>query len=174
MPVTDHRDVHGRLQLERAAGFGFPWAKLVGSNGAVAALGRFGAINVFLLRGQRIVLADGQSWRLKGVSWHRFVCPTLLDAEGRKLATSTPGHGNYAITCRARAFMLIPAEKRSGRPRRWELVEFGEPVAQVRRNPYEAEIAVPIPLPALVMSFGLGALGVMGEKDLVPTSPTWA
>ena len=105
--------------------------------------------------------------------WQRFVCPTLVDADGRKLATSAPGHGAYAVTCRDRGFSLIPAEKRAGRPRLWELIEFDEPVAQVRRNPYQAEVAVPIPLPALVISFTLAAFGVMGEKDLA-IGTSWA
>ena len=171
--MTALKAVQGRFRLEPTAGFGFPWADLWGPDGLVAGFGRFSAINLFLLRGQRIVLVDGRSWRLKGLPWHQFVCPALFDAEGRRLATSAPGHGTYAVTCRDRGFTLIPAEKRPGRPRLWQLMEFGEPVARIRRNPYEAEVETPIPLPALAISFGLAAFGVMGEKDLT-VGTSWA
>lgn len=169
-------DVHGRLLLTPRGGLGFPWATLDGPDGTLAEVGRYSAVNLFLLRGQRIRLPDGKTWRLKGVSWHQFVCPMLVDADGTKLATSAPGHGNhnYAVTCRDRGFSFIPTEKRPGRPRLWELVEFGEPIASIRRNPYEADIDVPIPLPAVLMGFALAAFGVMGEKDLVPSSTSWA
>ena len=48
---------------------------------------------------QRIELADGRKWRLKSRGWQRYVCPTLVDAKGLKLATSAPGIEDYAITC---------------------------------------------------------------------------
>ncbi len=166
-------DVSGRLLLTPRGGLGFPWATLDGPDGLLAEVGRFSFLNLFFLRGQRILLPDGRTWRLKGVPWHRFVCPMLLDAHGVKLATSAPGHGSYAVTCRDRGFSFIPAEKRPGRPRLWELVEFGEPVASIRRNPYLADVTVPVPLPAVLMGFSLAAFGVMGEKDLLPSRFSW-
>lgn len=111
---------------------------------------------------------------MKSVGWFRMVVPKLVDGDRRKLAIAAAGPANYAITCRDRGFTLIPAEERPGRARVWELLEFEEPVATVRRNPYQATISVPIPLPALLMSFTLATLGVMGEKDLVETSTAWA
>jgi len=167
-------DVQGSVRLVPRGRPGFPWATLVGDEGPIAAIGRYSALNIFLFRGQRIVLIDGRTWRLQGVSWHRFVCPLLIDGSRRKLATSAPGHGGYGITCRDRGFTLLSAEKRPGRPRRWQLQESGEPVASIRRNPYEADVLTSIPLPALLMSFGLAAFGVMGEKDLVSATATWA
>lgn len=163
----------GAYRLEPMGRLGFPWAVLQGSEGAVAELGRFSALNLFLGRGQRIRLPDGTRWRLKGATWSRFVCPVLLDDKRLRLATSAPGPGSYAITCRDRGFTLIPAERRPGRPRRWELVEHDEPVASVRRNPYRAEISAPVPLTAVLLSFTLAAFGVMGEKDLV-LATSWA
>ena len=80
---------------------------------------------------------------------------------------------SYAVTCRDLGFSFIPAEKRPGRPRLWELVEFGEPVASIRRNPYLADVTVPVPLPAVLMGFSLAAFGVMGEKDLLPSRFSW-
>ncbi len=168
------RDLIGAYQLEPTGRPGFPWAVLHGSEGAVVEVGRFSFINLFLGRGQRIRLPDGTQWRLRSANWHRFVCPMLVDSEGRRLATSAPGQGIYAVTCRDRGFTLIPAEQRKGRPRRWELVEYDEPVAAVRRNPYEAVVSDdPVPLSAVLMSFMLAAFGVMGEKDLV-LGTSWA
>jgi hypothetical protein len=171
--MQDSSDVHGRYELQPTGRVGFPWATLQGPDGPVAEVGRYSALNLFLLRGQRIRLPDGRTWRLKGSGWHRFVCPMLVDRERRTLAMSAPGHGNYAVTCRDRGFSLIPAEKRAGRPRVWDLVERDHPIARIGRNPYFAEVAVPTPLPAILMSFGLAAFGVMGEKDLVPSTPNW-
>jgi hypothetical protein len=133
----------------------------------VARLGRYSALNIFLGRGQRIELADGRRWRLKGNAWRRFVCPVLVDEHGKKLATSAPGIEDYAITCRDEAFTLIPAEERAGRSRRWQLLSFDEPVASISRNPYLAEMLRPVPLPAVLMGFCLANVGVMGEKELV-------
>jgi hypothetical protein len=166
-------DVSGSYRLEPTRRPGFPWAQLVGPEGVVASVGRFSAFNTFLLRGQWIVVGD-RKWRMKSVGWYRMVVPKLVDGDRRKLAVAAAGPDNYAITCRDRGFTLIPAEERPGRARVWELLEFEEPLAMVRRNPYEATIASPIPLPALLMSFTLATLGIMGEKDLVETSTAWA
>ena len=114
-------EVQGRYRLEPARRPGFPWAHLEGPGGVIAAVGRFSALNLFLGRGQRIRTIDGEAWRLRGVSWQRFVCPAVFNQAGLKLATSVPDQGSYAITCRDRGFALLPAEHRPGRPRRWEL-----------------------------------------------------
>lgn len=160
--------ISGTVRLIERGAFGFPWATLVDANNAeIARVGRYSALNVFLGRGQRIELADGRKWRLKSRGWQRYVCPTLVDEDGLKLATSAPGVEDYAITCRDQAFTLIPAEKRPGRPRRWQLLSFNEPIAVIGRNPYVAEITEPVPLPAVLMSFCLATIGVMGEKELV-------
>jgi hypothetical protein len=165
----------GQYRLEPAGRLGFPWGRMLGPDGAVVAeVGRYSALNIFLGRGQRIRLPDGSKWRLRSEGWHRFVCPRVVDSEKRKLATSAPGHGDYAITCRDQAFTLIPAEKRRGRARIWELLEFDEVVATVRRNPYQAELPVEVPLQAILLSFALAAFGVMGEKDIAPTTLGWA
>jgi hypothetical protein len=138
----------------------------------IARVGRYSALNTFLLRGQRIEV-EGQAWRMKGTGWYRMVVPILVDEQRRKLATSAAGPKDYAITCRDQAFSMIPAEKRPGRPRCWDLLSFNEPVASIRRNPYEARIDDPIPLPALLMAWTLATLGCMGEKELVQ-SMGWA
>lgn len=165
-------DLAGRFVLTPSRRRGFPWARLVGPGGEVASLASFGFFKVFLFGGQKIRVGD-REWRVQGVPWRRFVCPMLVDENGRRLATSVPGISDYSITCRDRAFTLIPAEQRPGRPRRWELIEFGEPVAAVSRNPYEAEVTTAIPLPALIMSFVLATLGVMGDKEVSFTT-AWA
>ena len=159
-------DVVGALRLEPSGRPGFPWGTVTAGGREMARLGRYSALNTFLLRGQRIEV-DGRPWRMKGVGWHRMVVPVLFDDQKQKVATSAAGPKDYAITCRDRAFSLIPAEKRPGRPRVWHLLSFNEPVATVRRNPYEAEIGEPIPLPALLMAWTLATLGCMGEKELV-------
>lgn len=155
----------GSYRLVPAAQVGFPWAELTGPEGVVASLGRFSALNVFIGRGQRIELPGGRRWRLKSVAWSRFVCPVLVEGD-KKLATSAPGPGSYAITCRDRGFTLVAAEHRPGRPRRWDLAEGAELVGAVRRHPFEAVIDRPAPLPAVLMAFGLAVLGVMGEREL--------
>lgn len=157
----------GEFRLSPRGGFGFPWVDLMHGDESLASLGRFGALRVFLGRGQKIRLPDGRLWRLKARRWRRHVCPVLVDETGRRLADSAPGIGDYAITCKDCAYTLIPAEDRPGRARQWQLVHFGEPVADVRRNPYRAVVSEPIPLPALLMAWGLTGLGVMGEKDLI-------
>jgi hypothetical protein len=168
-------DAQGSLEIIPAKGFGFPWGRLLGQDGRlVAEVGRYSALNIFLGRGQRIRLADGTRWRVRSAPWHRYVCPRVVDGDRRRLATSAPGPGDYRVTCRERAFTLIPAEKRPGRARVWELIEFDESVARIRRNPYQAEIAEPVPLQAVVLSFALAAFGVMGEKDIAPTTTGWA
>lgn len=163
---ADVADVCGSYRLEQRPGFGFPWADLIGDDGVVASIGRFSAINTFLLRGQRIEV-EGERWRMKGLGWYRMVVPVLVDASGSRLAQAAAGPKDYAITCRDSAFSLIPTEKRAGRPRTWQLLSFNEPIADVRRNPYVAEVAEPVPLPALLISFTLATLGCMGEKELV-------
>lgn len=159
-------DVTGSVRLDPSGRPGFPWGIVTAGSREIATVGRFSALNTFLLRGQRIEV-DGRRWRMKGVGWHRMVVPVLLDEQKRKLATSAAGPKDYAINCRDRAFSLIPAEQRPGRPRVWQLLSFNEPVATIRRNPYEAEIAEPIPLPALLMAWTLATIGCMGEKELV-------
>jgi len=159
-------EVEGTFRMRRSAPFGFQWAELVGPEGLVASVGRYSAINIFLMRGQRIRLADGTPWRLKAVGWHRFVCPVVVGSDRRRLAISAPGHEEYAITCRDRGFSLRATERRPGRARVWELTEFDEPVAMVRRTPYLAEIERPIPLSALLLASALTTVGVMGEKAL--------
>lgn len=165
-------EITGDYHLEPRGRLGFPWAALVGPEGPVAEVGRYSALNIFLGRGQRIGLPEGVHWRLRSAPWSRFVCPRVVDGAGLRLAISAPGHGNYAITCRDRGFTLIPAERRPGRPRAWQLLEFDEPVAAIRRNPYVASVTRPVPLQAVLLSFALSAFGVMGEKDLV--SAAWA
>jgi hypothetical protein len=132
----------------------------------IARVGRYSALNTFLFRGQRIEVGD-RRWRMKGRAWHRMVVPVLYDEHRQKLATSAAGPTDYAITCRDTAFGLIPSEERAGRPRLWQLLSFGEPVAEIRRNPYEARLTEPIPLPALLMAWTLATLGCMGEKEMV-------
>jgi hypothetical protein len=162
-------EVSGTLTLVESSRPGFPWARLVDQTGTeILEVGRYSALNIFLGRGQRIRLADDRTWRLKSRMWHKYVCPVLVDDAGRRLATSAPGIDDYAITCQDRGFMLIPAEERAGRPRRWELLSFGDAVAHIRRNPYRAEVLDPIPLPALLMAWGLATVGIMGEKELIP------
>lgn len=159
-------DVVGIARLDPTGRPGFPWGTVSVEGREVARVGRYSALNTFLFRGQRIEV-DGRRWRMKGRAWHRMVVPVLYDEAGRKLATSAAGPSDYAVTCRDRAFSLIPAEERIGRPRRWQLLAFNEPVASVRRNPYEAEITEAIPLPALLMAWTLATLGCMGEKEMV-------
>lgn len=166
-------DITGFHRVERDARFGFPWSRLVAPSGTVVAeLGRISALNIFLGRGQRVELTDGTRWRVKARGWQRFVCPMVVDGEDRPLAISAPGPG-YAITCRDRGFELAPAEARPGRPRRWELIEFGDPVALVHRNPYHVDVLTEVPLFVVVLAIALSAVGVMGEKDLAPTFRGW-
>ncbi len=168
-------DVGGAIEIVPRSGLGFPWGNVVRGEERLAAVGRYSALNIFLGRGQRIELADGERWRLKSVKWHRYVCPRVVDSEGLRLSTSAVGPGNYAITSRDRGFTLIPAEKRPGRPRAWELLEFDEPVGRVDRNldvnPYIARMDVEVPLHVVLLSFALAAFGIMGEKDLL--APAW-
>lgn len=156
----------GRARLDPTGRPGFPWGVVTIDGAEVARVGRFSALNIFLLRGQRIEVA-GRTWRMRGRPWHRMVVPLLVDEHGRRLAVAAAGPSDYSITCRDRAFTLIPAEHRPGRPRVWQLLSFDECVAEVRRNPYEARILEPIPLPALLMAWTLATLGCMGEKEMV-------
>jgi hypothetical protein len=158
--------ISGSVRLDPTGRPGFPWGVVTADGVEIARVGRFSAFNTFLLRGQRIEVGE-RRWRMKGRGWHRMVVPVLVDEDRRRLADSAAGPSDYAITCRDRAFTLIPAEDRAGRPRVWSLLAFNEPVASIRRNPYQAEIADPIPLPALLMSWTLATLGCMGERDLV-------
>lgn len=159
-------EIVGSVRLQPTGRPGFPWGVATSGGREIARVGRYSAINTFLLRGQRIEIG-GRRWRMKGRGWHRMVVPVLLDEDGRKLATSAAGPDDYAINCRDRAFSLIPAEERPGRPRRWSLLSFNEPVAAIGRNPYEADISEPIPVPALLMAWTLATLGCMGEKQLI-------
>ena len=159
-------DVVGTARLEPTGRPGFPWGIASLDGREIARVGRYSAINTFLLRGQRVEV-EGRRWRMKGRGWHRMVVPVLFDEHRQKLATSAAGPHDYAITCRDEAFTLIPAEDRPGRPRLWQLLSFNEPVADIRRNPYEAVIAEPIPVPALLMAWTLATLGCMGEKEMV-------
>jgi hypothetical protein len=158
----------------RVGGLGFPWATLEVDGTAVADLGRFSMLNTFFGRGQRIRLPDGETWRVKSVSWHRFVCPVVVDASGAGLATSAPGPGSYAMNAPRTGVELHPAEARAGRPRRWILVRHDEEIGRLRRNPFEVDLSESLPLPIILLGFSLAAFGVLGEKDLLSKPASWA
>lgn len=166
--------VLGALTLRRRRASGFPWAEAISRSEVVAEVGRYSLLNVFLGRGQRVRLPDGRQWRVKSIGWHRYVCPVVLGPEGRGLAISAPGHDSYAIDAPGRGLTMQPAESRPGRPRKWTLRERDEEIGRLERNPFLAELYVPAPLSAVLLGFVLAAFGILGEKDLVANTTSWA
>jgi hypothetical protein len=165
--------IEGDGTITRRPALGFPWGTLEGSGRRVAEIGRFSMLNTFFGRGQRIRLPDGATWRIKAVSWHRFVCPVVVDGEGVGLATSAPGHESYALNVPGMGLGLHAAEARPGRPRRWLLVHHEEEIGRLARNPYEFSLDRAVPLPVVLLGFSLASFGIMGEKDLVTKTTSW-
>ena len=165
--------VVGSGAIRRSQGPGFPWGVLEFDAAPVADIGRYSMLNTFFGRGQRIRLPDGETWRVKAVSWHRFVCPVVVDGEGAGLATSAPGQNSYAMNAPGLGLELHPAEGRAGRPRSWVLVRHDAEMGRLRRNPFEVHLPEPVPLQIVLLGFALAAFGVMGEKDLVTNATAW-
>ena len=165
--------VVGSGSVSRDRALGFPWGTLELGGAPVAHLGRFSMLNTFFGRGQRVRLPSGDAWRVKAVSWHRFVCPVVVDRSGAGLATSAPAHESYAMNAPRLGLEMHPAEGRAGRPRRWVLVHHDEEIGRLRRHPFEVELSEPLPLPVVLLGFSLATFGVLGEKDLVTKAASW-
>ena len=156
--------------LENVRAIGFPHARLV-FDGSHAELGRLSWFSVFLGRGRRIRLTDGQRWRLRATNRTRFVCPVVVDGDGARLAVSMPGDGNYAIDTRDRNFSLNPLDGKPRRANHWILSENDEPEAKMTKRPFTIEATTPIPLAVVLLCEVLMKFGALGENELKFRNP---
>ena len=169
MTSADHLlAVPGRVVPARR--LGFPDTRMVGPGGvALAEMGRLSWFNVFLGRGQRVILPGGTRWRVRAFTRSRWVCPMVAAEGGTTIARSGPGERNYGINTRDHAYSLNPAETRRGRARRWVIVEHETEIAVVTTHPFTIDPHGPVHLGVAVLAFTLATFGVLGEKTLMPT-----
>ena len=165
--AVERRRLLGSATLRRVGRRRFPALELVQDDELIASLDRFGWVRIFLGRGQQIVLADGESWRLRSVEVAGDVCPVVVDSSARKVAIAAPGVGNYGINGKDYGYLLNPEDpRRMQRADTWKLHHFEDELATLTRRPLSIEAVRPVPLGAVFLSFALVRFGIPGESRL--------
>ncbi len=160
-----HHTVVGTAEVHRIARRGFPTYRFALADGTpLAAMGRYSWFNIYLGRGQRILLPSGEQWRMRAVGWANAICPVIVDAEQRKVARSAPGAKNYGINGPDYAYVLYADEGR--RRNRWILRHHENDVAAMTRRPRTIETDRPVPLAAALLGFVVMQFGVPGQERL--------
>ena len=96
--------IEATASIHRARSPGFQAFVVEADGRRVAAIGRYSALNIFFGWGQRIRLADGTRWRLRTMGTSASIRPTILNAEGQRVAQAsqrilTSGVGGLVGEC---------------------------------------------------------------------------
>jgi len=135
-------------------------------------MGRMGWLRIYMGRGQRIRIADGDHWRVRAIGTRGSMVPVVFDSNGRKIAMAGSNLGTYGITGRDFACSLYPEKKPPlGRPNRWILRQFEDELATIRRSPLSIDASLPVHLGAVFLSFILVRHGL--PEDSVPGIPSF-
>ncbi len=172
-PATPHQ-LFGRARVRRIGRWSFPVYELTDDSGRVAAMGRTGWLKVYIWRGQRIELADGEHWTLRSIGSGGAISPIIVDSAGRKVTIAGMAHGTYGINGRDYAYSLYPAStQRFGRAHRWILRQFEDELAIVTRRPLAVNAMRPVHLGAVLLSFHVVRYGLPEEASPVLAPYTW-
>jgi hypothetical protein len=122
----------GRATVRRVGRWRYPVTVLTQDGNALLQMGRTGWLKIYLGRGQRVELADGDLWKIRAVGARGSMVPTIFDSAGRRIAIAGSSQGAYGINGRDFAYVLCPGEKlRLGRANNWILRHFEEEDASV-------------------------------------------
>lgn len=162
----------GRATVRRVGRWRYPVTVLTQDGNALLQMGRTGWLRIYLGKGQRVELADGDLWKIRAIGARGSMVPTIFDSAGRRIAIAGSSQGAYGINGRDFAYVLYPGEKlRLGRANNWILRHFEEEVASVRRHPLSIEATQPVHLGAVLLSFVLVRYGL--PEDSVPGVPSF-
>lgn len=162
----------GEAQVRRTRDGDLP-LELVQGDDVVVRLSRYNWMNIFLGRGQRVVFPSGDRWRVSAVSWHKYICPVVVDVHRGKLAVAKPGLGTtYTINGRSWGFLMSPTEGGRGRSNGWSISEEGTELAVASRKPKKTFCGEAVPLAAILLAFVLSHFDIPGQREL-GTQVTW-
>jgi len=173
LPDSPHRFV-GKATMRRVGGWRFPKYELIQDGAVLARLGRGGWLRIYIGRGQRVDLADGERWTVRSIGAGNTFYPVIVDASRRKVALAGFTHGTYGINGKDYACALYPSDKPLiGRANRWILRHFEDELAVITRHPLSVEARLPVHLGAVLISFALVRYGLPEESSPVIPALSW-
>lgn len=169
--LTIPRELASPIRLHHIGGFGFPTDELVSEGRSIAKLGRDGSLKIFFGPGRKVMLADGNEWRIKATTTGRYIVPIVVSPYGTvAMAGPLDGKRSYGITGKEFAYNVVPLGRVGLRkPGLWGLLDRERPVGEIHQRRREIIADEPLPIAAVLLAFTLVAHGIPGEAALLPS-----
>lgn len=155
----------GGAAVRRVGAWRFPVYELRQDDEVLAQMGRGGWFKVYLGRGQRVDLPNGDRWTVRSIGHGGNTLPIIIDSQRRRVTTAGMSHGTYGITGKDYGCVLYPKDKTLfGRENKWILRQHEDELAIITRSPLSIFATHPVHLGAVMMSFALIRYGLPEES----------